>query len=266
MVFSKELLFLIVVAAILCSCGFYKFLYFISIGYGAAIAGQGLFLLVYFHHLSWVTQLECVVLIFYGIRLAGYLLIRELKNNAYRNVLKTIVTDDTKMSFIAKLSIWLSCIILYATQVSPVFYGLYNKAQVSIASYIGLLIMIAGVALECIADYQKSKAKKKNPKRFCDKGLYKIVRCPNYLGEIVLWTGVLITGIDNLVSIGQWIVALIGYIGIFYVMLGGARRLEIRQDKSYGTDKKYRAYKSHTPILLPLIPLYSVKNWNWLKW
>lgn len=265
MVFSKELLFLILVAAIVCSCGFYKFLYFISIGYGAAIAGEGLFLLLYFDHLSWITKLECLVLIIYGIRLAGYLFLRELKNNAYRNVLKTIITDDSKMPFIAKFSIWITCILLYTTQVSPVFYGLYNGVTIGTASYIGSIVMILGVVLECAADYQKSKAKKKNPQHFCHKGLYKIVRCPNYLGEIILWTGVLITGIDNLVGIGQWIVALIGYIGIFYVMLSGARRLEIRQDKAYAYDKKYRAYKAHTPILLPFIPLYSVKNWSWLK-
>lgn len=32
----------------------------------------------------------------------------------------------------------------------------------------------------------KSAAKKKNPKRFVDTGLYRIVRCPNYFGELLM--------------------------------------------------------------------------------
>ena len=51
------------------------------------------------------------------------------------------------------------------------------------------------VGLLQIADIQKNKAKKVNPKRFVDTGLYKFVRCPNYLGEMIFWTGVLISGI-----------------------------------------------------------------------
>ena len=37
---------LFIVCAILCSIGFYKFVYFLSVGYGLAIAGGGIALLV----------------------------------------------------------------------------------------------------------------------------------------------------------------------------------------------------------------------------
>ena len=62
----------------------------------------------------------------------------------------------------------------------------------------------------------------------------------------------------------EWICALLGYAGIIYVMFGGARRLEIRQDKNYGADPEYQKYKFTTPIMIPFIPLYSVKNHKWL--
>lgn len=124
--------------------------------------------------------------------------------------------------------------------------------------------MIFGIVLEAIADLQKNKAKKKNPNRFVDTGLYKIVRCPNYLGEVIMWTGVFIAGCTALNGIWQWIISVIGYIGIIYVMFSGARRLEIRQDKNYIEDKEYKIYKKKTPILIPLIPLYSVKKYKWL--
>jgi len=36
---------------------------------------------------------------------------------------------------------------------------------------------------------QKSAFKARQPDRFCDVGLYRFVRCPNHLGEMLFWTG-----------------------------------------------------------------------------
>ena len=58
--------------------------------------------------------------------------------------------------------------------------------------------------------------------------------------------------------------ALTGYLGIIYVMFGGARRLEMRQNRTYGDDPEYQSYVKKTPIMLPLIPLYSVEKYKWL--
>jgi steroid 5-alpha reductase family enzyme len=73
-----------------------------------------------------------------------------------------------------------------------------------------------------------------------------------------------ISGIGAVETLAQWIVVLIGYIGIIFVMFSGARRLEIRQDKNYGADPEYQKYVTTVPILLPFIPLYSVKKHKWL--
>jgi len=267
MILSKELLFLLLVITLICCCGFYKYVYFISIGYGFSIAGAGIFMLLYFNkQLSVITMLECITLIFYGIRLGLYLLIREIKNRNYRKALKDIITDENTVSFTSKVAIWIACVLLYLFQVCPVFFGLFNKTEVNTISLVGLIIMMLGVILETAADLQKTLDKKKNPNMFCYTGLYKFVRCPNYLGEVILWTGIFVVGFNTLESIPQWIFAILGYVGILYVMLGGARRLEIRQDKSYGNNLQYKRYKSTTPILIPLIPLYSVKKYDWLKW
>ena len=144
------------------------------------------------------------------------------------------------------------------------FYRLHNGAGTNVFTWIGAAIMICGVALESAADIQKNNAKKINPRRFVDTGLYRIVRCPNYLGEMIFWTGVLISGIGAVSTIGQWVVVLIGYIGIIFVMFSGARRLEIRQNKNYGNDPEYQKYVKPVPILVPFIPLYSVEKYKWL--
>ena len=126
------------------------------------------------------------------------------------------------------------------------------------------IIPVSDLVFESVADIQKNNAKKKNPNRFCDKGLYRIVRCPNYLGEMIFWTGVLVSGVNVLSGVGQWVLALIGYIGIIFVMFSGARRLEIRQNKNYGKDPEYQAYVKKVPIMVPFIPLYSVEKYKFL--
>jgi steroid 5-alpha reductase family enzyme len=173
------------------------------------------------------------------------------------------IKDGKTVPFGVKIAIWVTCALLYVTQISGVFYRLANGAADNAFVFIGAAVMIFGVSLETAADIQKNNAKKVNPRRFVDTGLYRIVRCPNYLGEMIFWTGVLISGIGA-VSGWQWIVVAIGYIGIIFVMFSGARRLEIRQDKNYGNDPEYQKYVTTVPILLPFIPLYSVKKHKWL--
>ena len=163
-----------------------------------------------------------------------------------------------------KISIWVTCALLYVTQVSAVFYRLHNQIPSNIWTYVGAVIMVIGIVLETAADLQKNAAKKANPRRFVDTGLYRLVRCPNYLGEMIFWTGVLISGIGAISGIGQWAVVLIGYAGIIFVMFSGARRLEIRQNKNYGNDPEYQKYVKTVPIMIPFIPLYSVEKHKWL--
>ena len=132
-------------------------------------------------------------------------------------------------------------------------------------AWIGAAVVLCGILLEAVADAQKSAAKKINSKRFVDTGLYRLVRCPNYLGEVTIWTGALLSGIGASLTWWQWLIAAIGYLGILYVMFSGARRLELRQDEVYGSDPEYQAYVKRTPILLPFLPIYSVKKYKWLQ-
>ncbi len=258
-------LILMAIALLVSAVGFYKYVYFISLGYGFSIAVFGIAMPILFaEELSMGTIVACILLLIYGLRLGGYLLIRELKSASYRNTMKKEIKDGSTMKMVAKVSIWVSCAFLYVLQVSPILFRLENKGGSDAVCIIGAIIMALGIMLESLSDMQKSKAKAKNPKRFCDSGLYKIVRCPNYLGEVVFWTGVFVSGVNVLSGIWQWAAAIFGYVCIVYIMFGGARRLEIRQNKNYGADPEYQEYVKKTPILLPFIPLYSVEKYKWL--
>ena len=111
-----------------------------------------------------------------------------------------------------------------------------------------------------MADAQKSAQKQANPHMVATQGLYRLVRCPNYLGEILFWTGVLVGGLSAYQGIGQWLLAVLAYICIVFVMFNGAQRLEKRQMGRYGDNPAYRQYADHTPILLPFVPLYHLNK------
>lgn len=260
----SNLLILFVLALIASSCGFRKYVWFISLGYGAAIALIGIGLLVIFaSSLTVGTALQCVLLVVYGCRLAGYLTYRDVKT-AYNRRMKGEVKSDDGVSVVAKIGIWVSASLLYVLQASPVLFRLADGKGNDVLCVVGLVISAAGLVLETTADLQKNRAKKANPRRFVDTGLFRMVRCPNYFGEMVFWTGVFVSGLSVYADAVQWICAILGYLGIIYVMFGGARRLEIRQDKNYGDDPEYQRYKSTTPIMIPFVPLYSVKEHTWL--
>lgn len=260
----KILLIILILALIASSCGFHQYVWFISIGYGNAVAliGVGL-LLIFAHSLTLATTLDCILLIAYGCRLSGYLIYRGIKT-AYNRRMKGEVKSNAAVPLGGKISIWLSASVLYTLQTSPVTFRLMNHQGSDVFCVIGLVISTFGLIWETTADLQKNTAKKKKPGQFVSTGLYRIVRCPNYLGEMIFWLGVFISGLNIYHNAAQWCCALLGLLGIIYVMFGGARRLEIRQDKHYGHNPAYRKYKASTPIMIPFVPLYSVKKYKWL--
>ena len=245
--------------------GFHNYIWFFSVGYGLAIASIGATLAIGFHGSIHLPELlACLLLIVYGLRLSGYLLIREFRSSAYTKILSPEIERSKRMPIGAKIALWLVCGLLYSLMTCPLYFRLSNGISVDPMLWIGLLVMVCGVVLEVIADLQKSAAKKINSRRFVDTGLYRFVRCPNYLGELLIWTGMLLTGTTALKGILQWILAILGYLLIVWVMFSGARRLELRQDRNYGDDPEYQQYIRTVPIILPFVPLYSVKKYKFL--
>ena len=260
---------LLAVCAVACAVGFYKFVYFLSIGYGFAIAAGGVAVLVMWlvnptATPLWIVLVQTALFIAYGARLSGFLLVRELKNATFK---KTDVAKDTlakngekKMPIFVLATIWVFVSVLYVAQVSPMLFRYDNGATDYIVPVVGFAISVLGLILESIADKQKSAQKKERPDMVATKGLYKICRCPNYLGEITFWTGVFISGITAYKTVGQWICAVLAYIAIVYIMFNGAQRLEKRQMARYGDNDEYNEYANKTPIIIPLLPIYHLNK------
>lgn len=118
----------------------------------------------------------------------------------------------------------------------------------------GLGLWVFGFLIEVISDEQKRTFRRRNPggTRFIQSGLWSISRHPNYVGEILLWTGFTVMALP-VVSGWLWVV-LITPVFVYSLLrfVSGVSLLEARSDAKWGGNEDYEAYKRRTPVLFPL--------------
>jgi steroid 5-alpha reductase family enzyme len=118
---------------------------------------------------------------------------------------------------------------------------------------IGAIVWLVGWIYEVIADQQKTAFNKdpQNAGQFINVGVWKQSRHPNYVGELVLWTGITIIAAPVYQG-SQWL-ALITPVFVYWLLnkVSGVNLLEERADKKWGHDPAYQAYKKDTPIFFP---------------
>lgn len=255
---------LFILGLVMSAGGFYRVVYFVSLGYAFSIAAMAAATAFAFRsNITLLSAAQILLLLLYGLRLGSYLLNRE-RSASYQQEKAEIEARSHKVTLGIRFLIWLSVALLYVAMYSPsVFIVAFLEAipGASVPSlWVGVPLMAGGLVLEAWADWQKSRYKAKAPRRFCDLGLYRFVRCPNYLGEIVFWLGQFVAGISGYHHFTHWILALVGAVCIVLIMLGAARSLELKQDARYGGDEEYQAYVKRVPILLPWLPIYSLRN------
>ena len=130
-----------------------------------------------------------------------------------------------------------------------------ERQALGVLAYLGMAIWLLGMALEVIADQQKRRFKTDpaNQGRFISSGLWSLCRHPNYLGEILLWTGVALVALP--VLSGWQLVALISpvFVTLLLTRLSGIPMLQAKADARWGEDPEYQMYKKVTPKLVPWI-------------
>jgi len=260
-----EMLLLFSLAMIISSIGFFRVVYFISIGYTFSIVAMAITTPIrHIKHLSWASATQNILLVLWGLRLGIYLVQREFRAS-YRKELSNVHQRSAEMSWVIKSLIWMSVSILYVFMFSPSLFGLITLSGNSswgfyLVKIAGLGLMGGGLVLEAIADKQKSDFKAQSPGQYCDTGLYSWVRCPNYLGEIIFWVGNWITGIVLYDTPLKWLASSAGVVCIVLIMMGSTKRLERSQDERYGDQPKYQEYIRTVPVLFPFVPVYSLKK------
>ncbi len=70
-------------------------------------------------------------------------------------------------------------------------FGLFEgTASVNIITWLGFAICLTAATIQLVADTQIHRFRESHPGQYCDTGLWKHGRHPNYFGEITMWWGV----------------------------------------------------------------------------
>ncbi len=117
--------------------------------------------------------------------------------------------------------------------------------------YLGLLIAVIGLFFEVVGDEQLRRHIKEGSGSLMTSGLWSVTRHPNYFGEILIWSGLYLTGaalLDASVSIGFYAILIISPILMSTVLIKiSTPMLEKHMQKYDGWDD----YKASTPMIFP---------------
>jgi steroid 5-alpha reductase family enzyme len=141
----------------------------------------------------------------------------------------------------------------------------YPKSQLPRFGVYGCIctgLIATGLIIETVSDRQKwnFKSKLDNKKKFCNVGLWKYSRHPNYFGDILFWcsmTALTLPVIRH--DLRLVALALLSPFLTMTLLLGvsGIPMLEKQHDSKYGDDEEYIRWKSNTSILVPLPPFIT---------
>ena len=138
----------------------------------------------------------------------------------------------------------------------PAITSIYsNSIKLDIFFYLGLSLWVLGFLIEIIADYQKNvfKGNEVNKGKFINTGLWSISRHPNYFGEIILWFGITVVAFPTITGFQYSVLLTPLFVYVLLTRISGINFLEEIGDKRWGSDDRYKKYKSETPLLFPRI-------------
>lgn len=191
-----------------------------------------------------------ILLLFIGIwtlRLGLFLFYRVIKDGKDKRF------DELKINFLKFMTVWTMSGAWVFITASPAIAALSsNKINDNLFFIIiGAILWIFGFIIEFISDKQKRKFKQSNKDGYITSGLWAYSRHPNYVGEIMLWTGIAIISFPSLE--GFQLITLISPIFVYLLLtkISGLNILEENADKKWGNEKEYKEYKNNTPILFP---------------
>lgn len=189
------------------------------------------------------------LVIIWALRLGSFLFSRNLRSGGDDRF------DAIKVSPIRFLSVWSMQGVWISLTAAAAWITITSAVSTPMnwISWIGVAIWVIGFAIEVIADQQKStfKANPENSGKFIRSGLWSVVRHPNYLGEIMLWTGMLVIAAPALLG-WQWIAIMSPlFVMLLLTKVSGIPMLNEKAERKWGDDPEYRSYRKNTPALIP---------------
>lgn len=196
---------------------------------------------------EWIISLLVVI---WALRLSGFLFFRIHRTG------KDGRFDELKTSPIRFLVPWtlqglwvfltVNVVIVINSQANP-------APSLGIWDGIGFAVWLLGFGIEVIADSQKTafNAKPENRGRWIEDGLWSLSRHPNYLGEILIWSGIACFGVPCFSGLEK--LAWISPIFVYFLLtkISGIPMLDKRALTKWENDSEYLQYRANTPVLFP---------------
>ena len=238
---------MLLVAALACLVVFVRFMHIFTYGY--ACSAIGIAMLLFAIRPSVAAGLLATVAILYGVRMAMFIWRRE-RSHSYARKAAEIARREKDTPAALRLVLWFLCTWLFAYHLMAVYF-VAARGELNVGVIVGALVMLSGVVLEGVADTQKQRAKNIDPDQLVTTGLFKQIRHPNFLGEILVQVGLVIAGAS---AVSTWqelaMVSLApGY--LIFLMVYEARRLDALQRERYGQQPVYENWRASTGALLP---------------
>ncbi len=187
------------------------------------------------------------VMTLWALRLAGFMAKRNLGHGEDRRY-QAMRGDSAHFWWVALFQVFIFQGALQIIIALPVFAAAHGHAPLGVLDAVGLIIALAGVVIEGLADHQLTqfKANPANQEKVMDQGLWGYSRHPNYFGNAVIWVGMALVGLS---AGGPWWTLLGPALMIFLLLkVSGVAMLE-----STITERRpaYRQYINEVSAFVP---------------
>lgn len=205
------------------------------------------------------------IVIAWGVRLSGFLFYRILVISEDKRF------DNMRDDWVKFLGFWIFQMLWVWIVSLPLTFlnSVSGDAPLNSADYIGCVLSILGIIIEFFAD-QTKMAFKQNPDnvgKWCNVGIWKYSRHPNYFGELIMWWGVFMSCAQMFPAHLWAYFTIISPLFTHAILFGlsGLPLLEKGSNTRFGTRADYLLYREETSILVPLpVTLYRTLP-HWLK-
>ncbi|XP_023660744.1 uncharacterized protein [Paramormyrops kingsleyae] len=227
---------------------------------GCVFAGSGTFiLLVHLSH-TWggrrhVRQsVQTGLVTAWGLRLGTFLFMRILKEGQDRRFNDVRDNPGTFFIYWTMQALWIFVTLLPTL----VLNGERRDKPLGAQDYVGWGMWGLGFVIEAVADQQKWNFRNNpdNKGRFIQSGLWAYSRHPNYLGEILQWSGLFVSAAS--VMRGAQYLSVISPLFVWFLLrhVSGIPILEKQALSKWGSEPAFQNYIKNTPLLWPYSKLW----------
>ena len=197
---------------------------------------------------EWLLSLFAII---WAIRLASFLT-RRVRRSGGDGRFDTLKTSAVRFFVPWTLQgIWVTLTLLVVIVVNC---QSGTSVPLGVLDVLGAILWCVGFGIEVVADRQKQAfaARQESEGKWIDEGLWARARHPNYFGEILLWSGIAVSG-ASCFSGAEWF-ALISpfFVAFLLLKVSGVPMLDERGLRRWGSNPEYIAYRKRTRLLLPL--------------